>query len=279
MAPHISVQIASGTVPAMVCLASPLTLRTLTRFSSLEYRYIFSEISSRNTMGISSSAPEIARLLPLQLLSLSRKAFTSDLLTICSLRSMGSASKALTFMGRLLMLMFMVGIVLSLLSLISGIWKPLSCGGSVSAAASSSSRPAISSSRAVLASSCSFFSVSKASTCSVTVVCSSSVVASPMAVSSSASRVAKSASLEISWFNSLLFMSIFFLSMICFNAMVILLSGVFSYLHAISLFSSPGLPQISHGPLQSSLWRGQKCWWPNMPGTCRAILHRVDPPP
>ena len=157
MAPHISVQIASGTVPATVCRAWPFTLRTRTRFSNLEYRYIFSEIRSRNTTGMVSSPPVSSRVCPLQLLSLSKNSFTSGWATISRRCSSGKASKALRPTGRERIPLFN-SIFLSFLSFF---FSFCGVGGtSLSSFSKSASNPWISADRVVFASSCAFFSAS-----------------------------------------------------------------------------------------------------------------------
>ena len=152
-----------------------------------------------------------------------RNAFTSSLSTIFSLVSIGSESKALTFIGSLRISLVIIST--PFLSFLIGFFTEdavLSIGGSASVAESSSSSPIISSFNLALLSSCSVFSVSKASTCSLTACCSSSVCASSIACSSSASLASKSASFSSSAFSSLLFLSIFDRSIIAFNAIVLL---------------------------------------------------------
>ena len=205
MAPHISVHTASGTVPAMVCRASPLTLRIRTRFRSLEYRNIFSATRSRNTTGMVSSPPVMARVWPFMERSWPRNSFTSGWEIIDSRVWWGRASKARWDMGSLrILISVMLVVILSswiLFSLRSG------AGLLASKEARSFSRPSISRARSAFASSWACFSASYFSTSSLTACSSSAVWASWMACSSSASRVANVSSLARSSSSSFLFFS------------------------------------------------------------------------
>ena len=190
-------------MPAMVCRASPRTLRTRTRFNSLLYRYIFSEIRSRNTTGMVSSAPVTARFWPFMPRILPRNSWTSGWATMACRCSMGRASKARRPMGRERMLIW-VSMCTSPLtfSRFSGV---LAAGAWRSRSASSVSRCSMSADRVCLAVSWAVLSASKASTSAVTAASCSALPGStsPMAVSSSASRVLNSASFSSKAFSSL----------------------------------------------------------------------------
>ena len=228
MAPHISVHTASGTVPAIVCRASPLTVRTRTRLSSLEYRNMFSAIRSRNTAGIASSAPETPLCCPFMLRSWVKNVLTSSWATMALRCSKGRASKARWFMGRLRI--WILGMLAFILS--AWVWVLSGWGAAASAAARSASNPCISRFRAVFASSWVVFSSSKWSISSLTACSCSEVSASWIAVSSSASRVLNSLSLVSRALNSSRFRSILRRSIKILKATIILLSAGPAYLPA-----------------------------------------------
>ena len=272
MAAHISVQTASGTVPAMVWRASPLTLRIRTRFSNLLYRYMFSATSSRNTTGMVSSPPVTARLWPFMLRSWARKVLVSSWARMAARRSPLRASKARWLRGRARMLMFSMCMSPLTFSPCSG---PFFWGlGALRSSSSSSSSMCWTSSVRV----CfwPWWAVRSFSNVSISAVTAASCSWLPgstslMAVSSAASRVTNSASFSSSAASSAFLASMERRSISAFS-MVDLLSRLRVYCAGAP---APGLsiPRCACAAARPDpvFWRTRRC--PHRPGRCRGRPH------
>ena len=158
---------------------------------------MFSEIRSRNTTGMVSSAPVMARFWPRILLSWPRKFFTSSWATMAFLCSADRASKARRVLGRERML---ISTFSSPLTIFASAFTAGGFGALRSISSISASSPSMSAESVCLASSWAVFSPSNFSISALTASSCSVLPGSTslMACSSSASRVWNSASLRSS---------------------------------------------------------------------------------